>query len=99
VSGDYPMWLQQIAERSAKAGACLQVTGHTSASGSAALNERLSILRAEFVKSRLEQDDAALRGKLIATGAGGQEPLVGTGADNASDALDRRVEFKVIPSC
>ena len=99
VSGAYAMWLQQIADRSARSGACLQVTGHTSASGSAALNERLSVLRAEAVKGLLEQDAAALRGRMVASGVGAQQALVGTGADNASDALDRRVEFKTIPAC
>lgn len=99
VSAPYGMWLEEIAGRSAKAGACLQVTGHTSVSGSAALNDRLSALRAEYVKGRLEQDDAGLRGHVVAAGLGGQQPLVGTGADNGSDALDRRVEFSVIPAC
>ena len=98
-SGVYDMWLRQIAARSAGAGACLQVTGHTSASGSAALNERLSVLRAETVKGRLEQTNPALRGRVVAAGQGAKEPLVGTGADDGTDTLDRRVEFKVIPSC
>ncbi len=95
----YDMWLRQIADRGAKAGACLQATGFTSASGSAALNDRLAVLRAEYVKRRLEQDSGALRGHVVAAGAGSQQPLVGTGAENATDVLDRRVEFKVIPAC
>ncbi len=99
ISGSYDMWLREIATHSATAGACLQVTGHTSASGSAALNERLSVLRAEYVKGRLEQDSTALRGHVVAAGQGAQQPLVGTGADDSTDALDRRVEFKVIPAC
>jgi outer membrane protein OmpA-like peptidoglycan-associated protein len=99
VGSAYGMWLQQIAQRSAKAGACLQVTGHTSASGSAVLNERLSVLRAEYVKGRLEQDEALLRSHVVATGAGSQQALVGTGSDDAADSLDRRVEFKIIPAC
>ena len=99
VSGDYPMWLSQIAQHSTAAASCLQVTGHTSASGSAALNDRLATLRAEAVKGRLEQASPALAGRVVASGQGAQQPLVGTGADNATDALDRRVEFKVIPAC
>jgi len=95
----YDMWLQQIASRTAQQKACLQVTGNTSKSGSAALNERLSLLRAEYVKGRLEAADAALSGHVIATGAGAAANLIGTGADDLTDALDRRVEFKVIPSC
>ncbi|HKW55704.1 MAG TPA: OmpA family protein, partial [Stellaceae bacterium] len=96
---DYVMWLHDIAQQSEKNLACLEVTGHTSATGSAALNERLSLLRAEYIKVRLTQDAPALGPRMIANGVGSRENLVGTGADNASDALDRRVEFKVIPSC
>ena len=88
-----------IADHSAKSAACLQVTGHTSASGSPALNEQLSVLRAEYVKQRLQTDNPSLTGHLIAAGEGSKQALVGTGADDASDALDRRVEFKVISSC
>ena len=99
VAGAYDMWLRQIAARGAASRACLQVTGHTSASGAAALNERLSVLRAEAVKARLERDSPTLSGRVVATGAGGKQPLVGTGADDGTDALDRRVEFKVVPAC
>jgi outer membrane protein OmpA-like peptidoglycan-associated protein len=98
-SGPYDMWLQQIADRSAGKHACLQVTGNSSPSGSAALNEQLSQLRADYVKTRLEADTPTLQGHVIATGVGAKNNLVGTGADNASDALDRRVDFRVIPAC
>jgi outer membrane protein OmpA-like peptidoglycan-associated protein len=33
---------------------------------------------------------------MIARGAGSSEPIVGTGRDDASDALDRRVELLVV---
>jgi outer membrane protein OmpA-like peptidoglycan-associated protein len=98
-TGPYDMWLRQIALLSARRNACLQVTGNSSPSGSAALNDQLSQLRAEYVKGRLETDANALRGHVIATGVGAKNNLVGTGADNLSDALDRRVDFKTIPSC
>jgi hypothetical protein len=51
------------------------------------------------VKGRLETDSPALQGHVIAAGAGAKNNLVGTGADDMSDALDRRVDFKVIPTC
>ena len=97
--GAYDMWLLQIADRTVQSNVCLQVTGHTSASGSAALNERLSALRAEYVMGRLEQSNSGLHGHVLATGAGAGQNLVGTGADDISDMLDRRVEFEVIPAC
>ena len=31
--------------------------------------------------------------RTAAKGLGSREPIIGTGVDNASDALDRRVEF------
>jgi len=96
--GPYDMWLQQIATHSAQRNVCLQVTGNSSPSGSPALNEQLSLLRAEYVQRVLEAD-APLNNRVIATGAGASNNLIGTGADDLSDALDRRVEFKVIPTC
>ena len=98
-TGPYSMWLREIADHSASRNACLQVTGNTSPSGSLALNEQLSVLRAEYVKELLETDAPGLRGHVIAAGAGAKNNLVGTAADNLSDALDRRVEFKVISGC
>lgn len=98
-TGSYEMWLRQIAARSAALGACLQVTGHTSKTGSPALNDRLSLVRAEFVRDRLQEDAPGLKNRVIADGAGSKANLVGTGADNASDALDRRVEFKPLTKC
>jgi len=91
----YNGWVQKIAERTGAAQGCLEIIGHTSATGLAALNDRLSGLRADYIKDRLEEENRSLRGRLIATGKGSREMMVGTGRDDASDALDRRVEFKV----
>jgi outer membrane protein OmpA-like peptidoglycan-associated protein len=98
-TGPYDVWLRQIATHSASRNACLQVTGNSSPTGSAALNDQLSQLRAEYVKGRLETVAPSLQGRVIATGVGSKNNLVGTGTDDLSDALDRRVEFKVIPTC
>lgn len=96
ISSPYPMWLKQIAARAAQSNTCLEIIGHTSPTGPAAVNERLSILRAQTIKTTLEQSDPRLAGKLLANGVGPREVLIGTGKDDASDALDRRVEFKVL---
>ncbi len=94
VSGPYPMWLRQIARGVGESGRCVQVVGHSSASGPAALNERLSLARAAAVKGRLVARADALEPKLTVAGVGSAETVIGTGRDDASDALDRRVEFK-----
>ncbi len=96
ITDPYPMWLSQIATRSRQKGACLEVVGHTSHTGLPQVNDRLSALRAQFVMDLLLTGAPDNRGRLIATGRGFRENLVGTGKDDASDALDRRVEFKVI---
>jgi outer membrane protein OmpA-like peptidoglycan-associated protein len=53
-------------------------------------------LRADFIKERVEAEEASLQGRLLASGKGSREMLVGTGRDDPSDALDRRVEFKIL---
>ena len=92
----YPLWLTEVAQRSGQRNACLEVSGHTSASGPEPMNERLSLLRAEYVKTEIERRAPGLNKRMIANGVGSKESLVGNGKDDASDALDRRVEFKVI---
>lgn len=96
LSGPYPSWLKTIARRTDGSGKCLEITGHTSPTGPEPLNERLSLLRAEAIKTRLAQNAGGLDKRMIANGVGSRQTLVGNGRDDASDALDRRVEFKVI---
>ena len=91
----YAMWLSQIAERTAKSNACLTLVGHASPTGPEPLNDRLSKERAEALATRLKSQSPALAKRLSSTGVGFHENIVGTGRDDASDALDRRVEFKV----
>lgn len=97
LNAPYPMWLAQIARGAAAQSACLNVVGHTSPTGPEPLNERLSVLRAESVMLRLGREAPPIQGRMIASGVGSREALVGTGTDDLRDALDRRVEFKVVP--
>jgi outer membrane protein OmpA-like peptidoglycan-associated protein len=96
VSGDYPMWLRQIARRTAASPACLRVVGHTSATGSPAVNERLSLARAEYVRARLVEEVPSLALRTEAHGRGSQELVLGTGRDDLSDLVDRRVELEPV---
>lgn len=90
----YDMWLKTLAQHAAKRESCMEVIGHASRGGPESVNERLSALRAEHVRQRLVDEAPALEKRLIAAGYGSRENLIGTGKDNASDALDRRVEFR-----
>lgn len=97
ISGLYPLWLRQIAGRAAERGTCLLVLGHASPTGATALNDALSERRAGVVRAELVRREPGLEGRTQALGRGSREPLVGTGRDDASDALDRRVEFDPRP--
>jgi outer membrane protein OmpA-like peptidoglycan-associated protein len=92
----YTMWLREAAQVVDGSGSCLRVVGHTSKTGSAAVNDTLSALRAGFVKERLERNSGKLRGRIASEGMGSRENLIGLATDDFRDALDRRVEFKVI---
>lgn len=92
----YQMWITSIAHEAGKADGCVRIVGHTSRTGSARLNEILSRQRAETVQRMLERDNRALAARLSAVGVGSREALVGLGTDDARDALDRRVEFRVV---
>jgi outer membrane protein OmpA-like peptidoglycan-associated protein len=96
LSGVYPMWLRQIAKAAQTTNVCLKVTGHTSRSGSEQVNDRLSLARAENIKGLMTKEVPVLGSKLQVAGVGYRENIIGTGADDASDAVDRRVEFKVV---
>jgi len=98
-NNNYDMWIRQIAARAESGQTCLQITGHTSPTGLPALNDRLSLLRAEYIQSRLEENAAGLKRRTIAAGRGSRDNLIGTGRDDASDMLDRRVELNPIESC
>ena len=94
----YAMWLRQIAKAAQSSQLCLNVVGHTSKTGTEAGNRSLSLRRAQTMRDRLVRDAPALaRGQRVRTeGKGWDETIVGTGTDDLRDALDRRVEFKVV---
>lgn len=94
VSGQYGMWLEQIATRAAQSRVCTSVIGHSSRTGAAEFNEQLSFQRAQRIGAELTRIAPALSTRLQESGMGFRENLVGTGSDDVHDALDRRVEFK-----
>ena len=97
ISGPYPLWLRQLAQQMVATRSCLRVIGHTSRTGSEPLNERLSLRRAEIIKQRLLAETRDSASRIETVGAGSRENIIGSGTDDQRDALDRRVEFRVIP--
>jgi outer membrane protein OmpA-like peptidoglycan-associated protein len=89
------MWVKQIARHAAQSKSCLRIVGNTSPSGAEPLNQRLSQLRAESIKNKLEGEAPPLAKRITAEGVGSRENLVGTGKDDMSDTLDRRVVFQL----
>ena len=95
ISGPYDMWLRLIAKEVAARKSCLTVVGHTSRTGSAQTNDRLSLQRAAVIQRRIETQAPEASAQLQSVGMGFRENMVGSGNDDLRDALDRRVEFKV----
>ncbi len=91
----YAMWTRVIGERAAASKSCLMVVGHTSRTGTDPINDALSMKRAEFMTKALEQRHKNIHNRLKAQGAGSREAIVGSGTDDARDAIDRRVEFRL----
>jgi outer membrane protein OmpA-like peptidoglycan-associated protein len=99
ITADYPMWLSQLADRASQRSLCLDVVGHASPTGPEPKNLWLSTIRAEHIQTQLIAAKSDMATRLQFRGVGSREPIIGTGRDNASDALDRRVEFRVRQTC
>ncbi|MBV8502776.1 MAG: OmpA family protein [Paucibacter sp.] len=88
------LWIKVIAQRLNESKGCAEIGGHASRGGPEAINERLSAARAEYVMRRLVDEAPALGKRLVSVGYGSRANVIGTGRDDASDQLDRRVEIK-----
>lgn len=69
-----------------------RVEGHTDTVGSAAMNLRLSDLRAAAVRAHLIEKYGIAPRRLVAEGFGQSRPLIPTG-DNVAEARNRRVQI------
>lgn len=94
--GQYALWIRQIARRASAAGTCLQIVGHSSKTGTERYNENLSLQRAQAVQKALQKDFPQVTQKTRAIGRGFRDNVIGSGTDDLQDAIDRRVEFKVV---
>jgi len=89
----YPMWIRQVARGMRASGRCFEIKGHSSHSGTAAYNDALSSSRAERVLRYMTSAEPPLKGRVSARGYGFRENIIGSGTDDAGDAIDRRVDF------
>lgn len=96
LASQYAVWMDALAARVGSAAACVRIVGHSSRTGLASANEALSRRRAEAVERLLVQKNRRLTSRLSSDGVGSREALIGIGTDDQRDALDRRVEFKVV---
>lgn len=94
--GQSNLWLTQIARGAESREDCLEIVGHTQRGGTETRNQSLSLQRAEYVMRRLEAEVPTLRNRIIATGQGSGQNLIGSGTRDARDSLDRRMEFKIM---
>lgn len=98
ITRHYHSWLSQLAKQVFASGSCLQVRGHASRSGSFEYNNELSYSRANQVVGLLLKYAPGLKGRVSVEGRGYQDNVVGSGSDDSADAIDRRVDFKLL-SC
>ncbi|NVN99796.1 MAG: OmpA family protein [Geobacteraceae bacterium] len=91
----YKIYIRQIANRVAASSACrVQIIGHSSRTGSGSYNDKLSRQRAEWIQHQMESYSPKSRSRTQTIGRGFKENVVGSGKDDLTDAIDRRVEFK-----
>lgn len=99
IGQEFAMWVRQISaavERTPRV--CLRIVGHTSRTGTAEYNNKLSTDRAKSVQDLMGKTSPGIAKRSEAIGMGFAENIVGTGTDDALDAFDRRVEF-LLTSC
>jgi outer membrane protein OmpA-like peptidoglycan-associated protein len=93
---EYSIWLRQIALRIHNSSNCVQIVGHASKSGSDEYNRKLSLRRAQSIQSRLSASSPDILDKARSFGRGFEENIIGSGTNDNRDAIDRRVEFRVV---
>lgn len=90
----YNIYCRQIALFLKDSMCSVQVIGHCSKSGSADYNLKLSQERSRYIQMMMVGFVPEVKNRIQSIGRGYQETIVGSGADNDTDEIDRRVEFK-----
>jgi outer membrane protein OmpA-like peptidoglycan-associated protein len=94
-AGVYNIYVKQIAKLVGSLPNCrVKIVGHSSRTGSEVYNEKLSLQRALTIQKQMTVYAPQVSARCEALGRGFHDNIVGTGADDITDEIDRRVEFK-----
>ena len=89
------IYMKQIANLVAANRSCtIKIIGHCSRTASASYNDKLSLQRAAWIQKQMATYAPEVMNKSQIIGRGFRENIVGTGTDDITDEIDRRVEFK-----
>lgn len=91
----YTMWLRQIGKFFEQTQYCIEILGHTSRTGAERYNQQLSLQRAEKVQGLIAPYFDRIHQRSRSVGRGFLDNIVGSGTDDARDAVDRRVDFQI----
>jgi outer membrane protein OmpA-like peptidoglycan-associated protein len=93
----YALWLRQISLYfKNNPDKCVEIIGHTSLYGIYENNKRLSKRRADKIQEVMRQTFPGIVQRSTTIGMGPDKTIVGTKPDSADNAIDRRVEFKIV---
>lgn len=96
IKAQYQIWLRQIAQFFRQSEYCIHILGHSSRTGAEKYNEGLSLRRAKKVQTLLAKYFPGIIKHSKTVGRGFLDNIVGSGTDDARDAVDRRVDFFVV---
>ncbi len=93
----YILWLKQIGlYLKNHPDICVNIIGHTSKYGIDKFNKRLSKQRADVIQQKIRKTFRKIIKKSKTVGMGSKQTIVGTAPDSIDNAIDRRVEFKIV---
>jgi len=91
----YNIYMKEIAKLVAAVPECrIKIIGHSSRTGQVAYNDNLSLQRSLWIKKQMASYVPEIINQTETIGRGFRENIVGTGKDDITDEIDRRVEFK-----
>jgi outer membrane protein OmpA-like peptidoglycan-associated protein len=91
----YTIYVRQIAKLVAVSPACrVTIIGHSSRTGSEGYNDKLSLQRSASIQKLMSSFDPDTMKRSEIIGRGFRDNIVGTGSDDLTDEIDRRVEFR-----